>query len=434
MSTERERRTEAAARVRVLWPDHLGIARGKYVPTRTARGVANFCVGVFSQHYDRTVSLVPGAGFDAGFPDVEARYDLAEARAGWEPHTQVVIADLYDADGPLAVSPRHALRRAVDAWRSIGYEVDIGIELEAFVLEPDENGGWRPWATPGGYVYGTGPLADPAGLFDEILEAAERSELGIESVTCESTVPQFEIAVEHGEALDSIDRTFLIRQLAREIAQQRGLLLTFMGRPFVDLAGSGMHINVSVRSPEGNGFSDPSSDDGLSELCRRALNGLVEHHVGMTALCAPTVNAYKRLQPGLLSGYWANWGYDHRAATNRVPPHRGAGTRIENRLPDGAANPYIASAAVLWSTLLGQHSGGALPPPEQGDGIERVSTDIHAPEDLARALDALEEDDQLVDAVGAELVANFVAIKRSEWRRFMGAVTDWELDQYLWMT
>ena len=346
-------------------PITSGSPAGKYLPTRSAAAATNHCVGVFSQHFDRRTSYAPGAGFEEGFPDLEARFGGAVVRPGWERATDVVVADLFRDGRPLDVSPRRALQGAVDAWGELGYAVDIGIELEAFVLEPDGTGGWRPWHTPGGFVYGTGPLADPAGLFDEIMEVAETSGLGVESVTCESDVPQFEIALEHGTAVDAVDRTFLTRLMAREIANRRGLLLTFMGRPFADRPGSGMHINVSLLDTAGdNALASDSTGDGLSDLCRAFVAGLVQHHVGMTALCAPTVNVYKRLRPGNLSGYWANWGYDHRVATTRVPPHRGRATHIEHRMSDGAANPYLAAAAVLHAGRLGFISGAVPPPPE----------------------------------------------------------------------
>jgi glutamine synthetase len=421
----------AAGRVRVLWPDHLGLARGKYLPTRSNRTSTNHCVGVFSQHFDRRTSFAPGAGFDAGFPDLEARFDASAVRPGWEPSTSVVVADLFRDDEPLAVSPRLALRRAIGGWADLGYSVDVGIELEAFVLEPDGGGGWRAWATPGGFVYGTGALADPAGLFDEIMESAQHCELGIESVTCESDVPQFEIALDHGDALDAVDRTFLVRLMAREIAHRRGLLLTFMGRPFADKPGSGMHVNVSLHDRDRrNALAGDGADDGLSDLCRSFVAGLVGHHVGMTALCAPTVNAYKRLRPGMLSGYWANWGLDHRVATTRIPPHRGAATHVEHRMSDGAANPYLAVAAILHAGRLGVVAGSVPPPAEST--LEPDAAGVHCPSDLAAALDALEADHQLVDAIGPDVVANFTAIKRVEWQRFTDAVTDWELANYLW--
>jgi len=145
----------------------------------------------------------------------------------------------------------------------------------------------------------------------------------------------------------------------------------------------------------------------------------------------PTVNGYKRLRPGQLAGYWANWGYDHRGATLRVPDARGAATRLEHRMSDGAANPYLATAAVLQAARLGVMNGLSAPPAEEQDCLEHQSTDQHVPDDLGAALDALEKDQPLTDAVGKEMTALFLGIKRAEWQKFTEAVTDWELNYYL---
>ena len=427
-------------RVRVLWPDHLGLARGKYVPARLADRGASHCAGVFGQGFHRGVTRAPGAGFEEGFPDLVATFDGSDVRPGWEDATGVVVADIFQSGGahdgePVLYSPRHALRRAVADWNALGYRPQIGVELEAFVLEPDGAGGWRPWTTPGAFVYGTGAFVDPVGLLDDLMRFGAQCGLEIESVNSESDTPQFEITLEYGEAIDAIDRAFLFRLMAREIAYRHGLLLTFMGRPFADKAGSGLHLNVSMSSGEGaNAFTDSGTADGMSELAHGCVAGLIDHHVGMTALCAPTVNAYKRLMPGALSGYWANWGYDHRGTANRIPPHRGSGTRIENRISDGAANPSLAATAILQAARLGFVAGSVPPPPETGDGLAPGTSGVHSPGDLSAALDALEADDVLVDAVGRDLIANFLSIKRAEWQRFTSTVTDWETKEYLWVT
>jgi glutamine synthetase len=151
----------------------------------------------------------------------------------------------------------------------------------------------------------------------------------------------------------------------------------------------------------------------------------------MAALCAPTVNAYKRLRPGQMAGYWANWGYDHRGVTVRVPNERGAATRLEHRMSDGAANPYLATAAILQAARLGVVHNLTPPPAEQQDCLENQSTDRHVPDDLNQALNALEADTALVEAFGKELVAQFAAVKRAEWQKFVSAVTDWERQYYL---
>jgi glutamine synthetase len=125
-------------------------------------------------------------------------------------------------------------------------------------------------------------------------------------------------------------------------------MIAFLGRPFNDRGGNGRHLNLSLKDSEGsNLFYDLDDNNNLSQLARHTIAGLLAHHEALTAICAPTVNSYKRLFSGQLSGYWANWGYDHRSVAVRVPSDRGNGTGIESRLADGSANPYLATAALL---------------------------------------------------------------------------------------
>ncbi len=419
-------------RLRVLYPDMFGFARGKYIPMASATGEVSFSIAIFGVGYDRALIPAPGAEVLEGLGDFRAIYDPEEARDCWQEGTGVVVADLFQKGEPLAISPRQALAKAVDDLAAAGFRARVGIELEAYVLQPDGKGGWEPWDTPGSHCYGTGPLVDPSGLLDDIMAAAESTGIGLETVASEYDTPQFEVTIEHKEPLEAIDNTFLLKLLSREVAARHGLLLTFLGRPFGDRGGNGLHVNISFQNDAGEHlFQDPQADDGLSAMAHHGIGGMLEHHEALTALCAPTVNAYKRLIPGQLSGYWANWGYDHRAVAIRVPSDRGAGTRLESRVPDGAANPYVATAALLQAVLLGVKNETSPPPHEEGDGLETASTDRCAPENLALALDALEADRELAEAVGSELVANFVAMKREEWRRFSQAVTDWELNEYL---
>jgi glutamine synthetase len=419
-------------RLRVLFPDHLGLARGKYLPAAHATTRVHHCIGTFALNFDRTMTPAPGSKMLEGLPDCTAVYASEAVRQGWEPETGVVVADLEFQGKPLPISPRHVLRQAVADWDALGYRAVVGIELEAYVLQPDTHGGWRAWDTPGAFVYGTGAAVDPVGLFDEIMTTAERCGLPVESVNSEYDAPQFELTLAFDDAMQAVDNIFLFKVMAREIAARHQLLLTFLGKPIAGRSGSGMHVNFSLLDRDGaNRFADGNAPDGLSCLARQCIAGLIAHHSGMAALCVPTVNGYKRLRPGQLAGYWANWGYDHRGATLRVPEARGAATRLEHRMSDGAANPYLATAAVLQAARLGVVNGLSAPPAEEQDCLEHQSTDQHVPADLGTALDALEGDQPLTDAVGKEMTALFLSIKRAEWQKFTEAVTDWELNYYL---
>lgn len=421
------------SRIRPIFADHLGVARSKYLPLAAAGHGTKHCMTMFAQHFDKQMTpTTPHSGFLTGLPDVEAVYDLENTRRGWDDGVGVVVADLYYEGSLVPNAPRTVLHRAIAAWQALGYTPMVGIELEAYVLEPNGSGGWKAIDTPGGMTYGVGPFVDPAGLLDDIMETAERCGYPLESVNSEYDVPQFELTLRYDEAMTAVDNAFLFKQMSQEIARKKGLHLTFLGKPFAHLAGSGLHVNFSVNDKRGrNAFNDPAKTYGLSDVARFSIGGLLNHHESLTAICAPTVNAYKRLKPGTLAGVWANWGLDHRNATVRVPKERDRATRIEYRLPDGSANVYLTTAAVLQAALRGFEGAIEPPPIEEGDAFETANTERRTPANLGDACDALEADDDFVAAFGREAVEVHLAIKRDEWRKFNEAVTDWELQYYM---
>lgn len=418
-------------RVRYLWPDHLGLARGKYLsPARAAEG-SNHCVALFSLQLNRVMIPHPGAHHES-FPDVEARFSADDIRPGWEKGTGVVVASITKDGDPIELAPRSILERVVADWKAMGLRPMIGFELEAFLFEPDGDRGWRPIHTPGSYVYGTGTSVDPSGTIDEVMDTAREMGIELESVNSEYDDGQFELTLRYDEALKAADDAFLFKVMAKEVAAKRGYLLTFMGKPITERGGSGIHINFSLIDDNGhNVLPDPSDPGGIGSLARQCIAGMVHDHVSMTALVAPTVNAYKRLQPGSLNGYYANWGYDHRGVAVRIPPTRGEGTRLEHRLADGATSVHLAAAATLVAALRGVSMDLECPPAETQDCITGVDTDVTVPASLEAALDALEADKEFVEAFSPSYVEGFLAIKRAEWERYLTHTTDWEIAEYL---
>jgi glutamine synthetase len=430
--TRRRKVTHTAYdRVRYLWPDHLGLARGKYLSAARAEEGSNHCVALFSLQLNRVMEPFPGAHHES-FPDVEARFSIEAIRPGWELGTGVVVASISKDGVPIELAPRSILQRVVDNWHDMGYHPQIGFELEAFLFEPDGNRGWLPIHTPGSYVYGTGTAVDPSGTIEQIMNTANDMGIELESVNSEYDDGQFELTLRYDEAMRAADDAFLFKVMAKEVAAKRGYLLAFLGKPITERGGSGIHVNLSMLDEKGeNAFASDEAADGLSPLARQCIAGLVNDHVSMTALVAPTVNAYKRLQPGQLNGYYANWGYDHRGVAVRVPPPRGAGTRLEHRLPDGATSVHLAAAACLVSSLRGVQMELECPPAETQDCITGVDTDVTVPLSLGAALDALEDDKDFVEDFSPGYVEGFLAVKRAEWQRFVTHTTDWELDEYL---
>ncbi|MDX1743812.1 MAG: glutamine synthetase family protein [Ruegeria sp.] len=425
-------------RLRALFIDHLSIPRGKYVPaSKIGDASTRFARATFGVHYDRDLLLdAPHAKVREGAPDMELRWRGEDVRMGWEPNTSIVLGDLYDSDGsPLSLCPRGALKRAVADWEKHGLKPMLGIELEAYALQGGEDGRLRPYDAPGGGVYGTGPFADPMRINDVIWNKALEMGFRLDLITAEYDSPQFEYTLTFDDALAAVDDIVLFRQMAREIALDHGIILTFLPKPLSELGGSGMHINFSFQDAEGNNAlaaGEVGGPDHLNDLSRGCLAGLVHHHEGLAGLIAPTAGSYRRLQPASLSGYWKNWGGDHRGVTTRVSGEGGAKARLEHRMADASANPYTAAAAVLQAARLGFEAGMNLPPIETGDGFDKVDARTGTAPNLRKAIQDLQADTALVDAVGRELVENHAFMKEREFRKTRELEPDALLDFYVW--
>jgi glutamine synthetase len=420
--------------VRVMFTDLLGLAHGKVVPIAKLHEPFHCAITVLNQGLDLSLIDVDGYGVDVGFPDLEAVVDPTSLRDGWEPGIGVALASLRfpETGAPIPLDARGALARIAGELAERELVARVGFEAELYLLErPGSDLPVTPLAVPGHRVYGTGRGADPSGLVMDIVRAAGACGIGIEGANAEFHAAQVEIPTSHRDAVGAADELFLLRELCRDLAEQRGAGITFMARPFPDRVGNGLHVNVSLQDASGrNVMADSSTDDGLSATARHAIGGLLAHHEGLTALCAPTVNSYRRLRPGLLSGYWANWGLDNRLSTVRVPAARGDATRIEHRMADGSASPHLALAAQLAAMMDGIERGLEPGPVQTGDADAAPVTDRHVPHTLADALDALDADKALVTLLGETLVEAFAKLKRAEWERWSDAVTDWELREY----
>ena len=427
--TKRANKMGGSQRTRVLFSDLLNLPRGKYVPVDlAAKGQIGFARGAFATTYDRDLLAVPGTGTHDGLPDMQLHLDDAR-HTGWQDGTEIALGDLYADGAPFALCPRHTLKRAIAGWQDIGLTAMVGLELEAFVFQRDADGVFRPYDTPGAFVYGTGPQNDPAGLVDVIWTGAEAAGLQLESVNGEYDNGQFEMTLRFDEALKACDSAFLFRLMAREIAFGQGYILTFMPKPIPERGGSGLHVNFSFADSNGQNMVAP--DGVLSAVASQAVAGLVHHHEAMAGLLAPTVNSYDRLGPGSMAGYWANWAEDHRLVTTRTSTESPASARLEHRMADSSANPYLAVATVLQAALSGVRAGLPLPRAEDLDGLENVRATRHAPASLRRALDALEKDKALVAAIGPLLVEAHLVLKRDEVKRLNGRSKEDIRDYYI---
>ena len=424
-------------RLRLLYSDLLGVERGKYLFGEVAdAGHAAFCIGVFPLTTDKEILDISRQQFDIGLPDIEAHLDRDTLRPGWEQDTVIGIADVQQNGAPLEIDPRQVLRTAVEPWKAMGLEPMMAFESEFYLLDRGDDA-WVPVSLPSHRVYGTGMAVDPDGIVDEMVRELLQCGFPVESWNSEFDEAAFEVNVKYKEAIAAADECFLFRLLVKEIAAKHGKLATFLGRPFNDRGGSGLHINFSFRRDGSNAFHDPHAPNGLAPMVKECIAGLLAHHEAIGAIAAPHVNAYKRLQPDMLNGYWANWGHDDRTVCIRVPPARGEGTRLEHRMADGAANAYLIAAAVLHAARFGvEHQ---MSPPEAQVPGEPPNTERRVPPTLETALIALEADEELASAFGPWVIESFVKLKRAEWERYSKAVDDpsttevtpWETEYYL---
>jgi glutamine synthetase len=413
----------------IVFPDLLGLLHGKTVPSHRVDHPTHYAVTCMVQGLDLEFLETEGYSTSAGFPDMEARIDPDTVRP-WLDGRQTAMAYLYRTDGqPLPFDSRRQLKALVDRWEEVGYTPVAGFEMEFFLLEQLDP--LTRLSVPDHRVYGVGSGADPSGVLADIARRAEEAQLHVEGVNSEFTPGQVEAALHYQPALAAADGVLLFRELTRIVARSRGVDATYMARPFGDTVGNGLHVNLSLSTDAGdNAFADPAAPDGISELARHFIAGLLHHHEALAAIAAPTVNSYKRLCPRMLSGYWANWGLDNRIASVRVPGQRGPATRVEHRVADGTASPHLLTAALLAAGLHGFQERLPLPDPQHGDADSTPNTDRHTPHSLAEALDVLEADEVLCKLLDRELLDVYIGLKRAENQRWLEAVTDWEQREY----
>jgi glutamine synthetase len=435
----------------------------------SARGVEFFFAQFVDMYGRPSAKLVPaqnlddlvseGAGF-AGFaageigqmpsdPDIAAIPDLGSfTLVPWQPNLARFACDITVEGEPWPYCPRTILRRQLARAKELGYDFKIGLELEYFLVQRNADGSIR---IADEYDTLDKPCYDMAGLtrrYDFLTTVSKYcNELGWGNYANdhEDANGQFEQNFLYDDALVSCDRAIFFRYMVHTLAEQHGMIATFMPKPFTKLTGNGCHFHMSLWDGEANLFLD--EDDprglGLSESAYAFIGGLKKHARAYSAVTAPTVNSYKRLKLGSTtsgatwSPVWISYGYNNRTQMLRIP---GPG-RIEDRTIDGSTNPYLAAAVILAAGLDGidrKLDAGepnadnlyAVPYDElRSRGLETLPTN------LLTATVELEQDEVLREALGRgrgeDYVDYFIRVKREEWNRYHEQVTPWEIDEYL---
>lgn len=420
--------------IRLVFSDVLGIPRSKDLLVsemeHTAKHGPAFCQGVWVTTTRGGVIDDGHGSISAGLPDLVSKIDFNTLRPlPWEPGVAFAIADTYEPDGrENLASPRLVLKRVLEEYRKLGFTPVFGPELEFYIARKNSSGLFERAINKTGRVYMTGTLVDPDGLFLSMLRNLGKLGIGTFAGNHEFSPSQYEINLWHSEALDAADRTFLMKIAVKELAARANLYATFMGKPWNDEGGSGFHAHISLTNLSDENVM--SAGEELSEVAKHFLAGILIHANAMTALTNPTVNAYKRIRPDSLAPYRINWGHDNRSALVRVPPERGEGTRLEIRVGDGAANPYVVIAAILAAGLDGIKNRLVAPAPAEGWSYHDEQYEV-LPGSLREALNFLEEDDFIIEALGSQFIKTFVALKRDEIERYLAHVSDWEIAEYL---
>ena len=358
-----------------------------------------------------------------------------------------LICDVYTPDGqPAYGTPRQALRRVLKIAGEKGYTYNVGPELEFFLFkrngESNDNGHpTRPVPHDVGSYFDFSPRDEAQQVRSEIILALEEMGMQVEMSHHEVSTGQHEIDFRYADALTSADNASTFKYTVRAIAATHGIYASFMPKPIFGINGSGMHVHQSIFDTNGhNLFFDPADQYGLSRLAYNFIAGQLVHARALAAVVAPTVNSYKRLTPGYEAPVYICWAQLNRSALIRVPGHGRqweTATRAELRCPDPSSNPYLAFAAMLAAGLDGIERDLTPPAPVNEDVYDFDERELREraigtlPGTLAEALDALEEDTVIQDALGADITETFMRAKRAEWDEYRIQVTSWELERYL---
>lgn len=416
--------------------DIHGAAKAKSVPVdhfeeilTTGAGFAGFAIW--------------GMGIEPHGPDYMAVGDLDTlSLVPWQPGYARIVCDGHVNKKPWEIDARVVLKNQLKRLETKGLTFYTGLEPEFSLLKKTADGQVIPCDSTDTLAkpcYDYKGLSRARSFLEQLTDSMKAVGIDVYQVDHEDANGQFEINYTFADCLTSCDHFVFFKMAAAEIAHDMGLICSFMPKPFANLPGNGMHMHMSLGDGKQNLFMDASDPQGLqlSKMAYQFMAGILKHAPALAAVCAPTVNSYKRLVVGrsLTGATWApayiSYGDNNRSSMVRIP-----GGRLELRLPDGSCNPYLATAVVIAAGLDGIENGldpgkphninlyELMPQELQEAGIEILPQSLHA------ALCALEKDTVLRGALGP-VADEFLKLKHMEWVEYMRHVSDWELKSYL---
>jgi glutamine synthetase len=319
----------------------------------------------------------------------------------------------------------------------MGYTFNAGPECEFFLFHTDETG--RPTTLThdmGGY-FDLSPMDLGEDARRDICLTLEDMGFDVQASHHEDANGQHEVDFRYDEALRAADNFMTFKIIVKKVAKRHNLHATFMPKPLSGMAGSGMHINMSLSRDGENVFWDSKDERGLSREAYSFMAGIMNHIKAITAISNPIVNSYKRLVPGYEAPVYITWATRNRSPLIRIPAAQGEATRIELRSPDPSCNPYLTFAIILAAGLDGIKKGLTPPAPVERNIYqmteeERSTAGIESlPKNLYEALMELQKDDFVTEILGSHATSRFIQAKLKEWDEYKHQVHSWEIRKYL---
>ncbi len=422
--------------LRLQFTDIMGIIKNVEVPYRQFEKALNgeilfdgSSIEGFARIEESDMLLRPDLETFAIFPARDASREGKVAR---------LICDVYRPDmTPFAGCPRLTLKKAVAEARALGLEPVAGPEAEFFLFQRNDSGEATTVTHDAGGYFDLAPVDKGEECRRAIVNDLEVMGFEVEAAHHEVAPGQHEIDFKYEDMITTADHLSTFRFIVRKRAVDFGLHATFMPKPLYGENGSGMHVHQSLFKDGENAFFNPEKEWELDDIALWYIGGLLKHAKGLVAITNPLVNSYKRLVPGFEAPTHITWSERNRSPMARVPDRRGVGTRVELRMPDPSANPYLAMAVMLKAGLDGI-ANKIDPGPPVNKNIytmshrERRRLKIDSlPGDLNEALDALEKDKVVLEALGEHIADNFIEAKRKVWREYISQVHPWEVKRYL---
>jgi glutamine synthetase len=435
--------------VRFLYCDNGGIIRGKacgyQVLAERMQGGIGLTKAMLAMNSLDELAPVEGVGMVG---EVRLVPDPRTFRIlPYTPRAAVMLCDMLTLDGlPWEVCPRSFLRHLVEQAQSeFGYTMIAAFEPEWSLTRRGPDGSYT--AIDDSLAFSTIGMTSAAAMIDELLGMLEAQNLKVEQYHSELAHGQQELTISPARALEAADNQLIYRETIRSVAWNHGLFASFAPKPFINQVGNGCHIHLSAWSGDrgdNNLFYDPADPYSLSETGYYFIGGILEHLPALVALTCPSVNSYRRLQPQTWSGAYTCYGPDNREAAVRIAsPLRGkesSSINLEVKASDNTNNPYLALGGIIAAGLDGVRRKVqpgeklmVLVDPASLTEEERAGRGIKAlPGSLGQALDNLEKDEVLMEALGPLLAKAYLAVKRSEEKSYAARSSDYELNQHIY--